>query len=204
VTVPDSTPSAAPRAVIHLRTWIPTELREEFSSWCDDHHRDQLGIEGFVRARRFELVSASFPDPPDLLTLYEIDDLDVLESPAYLAHREAARALPDTFAGRLRVMRLDCTIDASLPTKWWPAPRTVELDEFHLNDLDIVEPLRTIDADAFTGLDHDMVLRVLVSTSDDAFVLFDHGDDDSAVIDDLVATSGATRSRWRCVFDERN
>jgi hypothetical protein len=193
-----------PRAVIHLRTWIPSELHEGFSSWCDDHHREQLRIEGFVRARRFELVSASFPDPPDLLTIYEIDDLAVLDSPAYLAHRETASALPETFAGRLTVMRRDCTIDASIPTNWWPAPRTAELDEFHLNDLDIIEPLRTIDATGLTGLDHDMVLRVLVSTSDDAFVLFDHGADDSEEIEDLVATSGATRSRWRCVFDERN
>lgn len=191
-----------PSAVLHLRTWLPAHLDVEFSQWCDDHHREQLALPGFRRARRFELVSATFADAPRFLTMYDLDDLGALTSPEYARHREVAPPIPESFGAHLRVLRRDCIIEAALPATWWPAPHTTELDEFHLNDLGLVSLLHSVDASTFPGFQDDMVLRVLSSGSDDSFVLFDHGDDDTSGIDHAVATSGATRSRWRCVFDE--
>jgi len=191
-----------PAAVLYLATWLPSELHSQFSAWCDGHHRDQLSIPGILRARRFEYVDGTLDEPPQFLTMYEVTSLNLFQSPAYLDHRAAASQLPQFLAGKLRVTRRDCTIDAALPSEWWPPFRTEILDEFYLNNDELDDEFRRQGATGVAGLTRDMVLRVLSNSSDDSFVLFDHNEAQSSFIDTIARVTGATRSHWRCVFDE--
>lgn len=191
-----------PTALLHLRTWLPDALHEPFSAWCDDHHRDQLRVPGIMRARRYEFIDGTVDDPPQFLTMYEVESLSVFESPAYLDLRATAAALPEFLSGQLRVIRRDCTIDAAIPANWWPPVHTGVLDEFHLNDDDLVDDLHAVASSTIDGLDTDVIIRVLTSGSDSTFALFDHGADESGLIDSIAHVTGATRSTWRCVFDE--
>ena len=191
-----------PSALLHLRTWLPTDLHEPFSAWCDDHHREQLNVPGIMRARRFEYIDGTVDDPPQFLTMYEVESLDVYESAAYLELRATASVLPEFLTGHLRVVRRDCTIEAAIPAAWWPPLHTDHLEEFHLNDDGLIDDLRSVSASTIEGLDTDVVIRVLTSGSDSTFALFDHGADESGLIDTIAHVTGATRSSWRCVFDE--
>ena len=57
---------------------------EEFNAWADGEHiPERIRIEGFRTALRF--ASPGFATAPRYLALYDIDCLDVLETPAYLA-----------------------------------------------------------------------------------------------------------------------
>jgi hypothetical protein len=81
-TTPNATIPAGERppvGVLHLRTWLPAELDETFSVWCDDHHAEQLAVPGFLRVRRFSLVDSSAVEPADYLTIYDLADLDVVD-----------------------------------------------------------------------------------------------------------------------------
>jgi hypothetical protein len=106
-----------PSGLLHLRTWLEPGLDEGFSTWCDDHHADQLAIPGFRRVRRFSVVASAVADRPDYLTIYDLDRLDVLDSEAYAAHRERATGLPEFLQGRLRAARSDAWLVAAVPAR---------------------------------------------------------------------------------------
>ena len=72
-----------PNAVLYLATWLPSHLHVQFSAWCDDHHREQLVLPGFRRARRFEWTAGGRDDdPPQYLTMYDLDSLAALHTEA--------------------------------------------------------------------------------------------------------------------------
>ncbi len=186
--------SADPTAVLHLATWIDPELHEPFSAWCDEHHREQLALPGFRRARRFEWISGEHEDdPPQFLTMYDIDALEVLPS--------TPGSLPEFLRGRIRVRRRDCVTLAALPTIWWPPSSTPLLDVFHLNNDSLAMELR----DHMAGITTPpgFTLRVIDSTDDTPLVLIDHDETTSTLIDTITAASGSSRSTWRCCFDEQ-
>jgi hypothetical protein len=112
---PDPEPGPVPSGLLHLRTWLEPDLDQGFSDWCDGHHADQLAIPGFRRVRRYSLVRSDALDPPDYLTIYDLDRLDVLDSDAYAAHRERATGLPEFLKGQLRAARTDAWVVASAP-----------------------------------------------------------------------------------------
>jgi hypothetical protein len=105
----------APSGLLHLRTWLPDELDETFSVWCDGHHGEQLEVPGFRRVRRFSLVASAAAEPPDYLTVYDLDRLDVLESDAYAAYRARGNAVPEALQGKLRAARTDAWLVAAAP-----------------------------------------------------------------------------------------
>lgn len=68
---------------------VAAEGREQFYEWHDKEHiPERLAIAGFRRGRRYAKPGHS----PEWFTLYEADDLDVVNSPAYLARLDAPTA----------------------------------------------------------------------------------------------------------------
>jgi hypothetical protein len=199
---------AAPTAVLYLATWLPTELHEQFSSWCDDHHREQLVLPGFRRARRFEWVSGGREDhPPQYLTMYDLDSLAALRSDAYVEHTKSSSGLPDSLRGNIRVERRNCEVLAVLPPWWWPPASTPLLNLFQLNDDQLAVGLREhiskLASDS-SPLETEFTLRVIDSDDNEPLVLLDHDDAATNMIDTITAASGSLRSSWRCVFDEQS
>lgn len=109
----DERPTAS--GLLHLRTWLPAELDETFSVWCDGHHGEQLEVPGFRRVRRFSLVASVADEPADYLTIYDLDRLEVLESDAYAAYRARGNAVPEALEGKLRAARTDAWLVAAAP-----------------------------------------------------------------------------------------
>ena len=193
-----------PAAVLYLATWLPSHLHDGFSAWCDDHHREQLTLPGFCRARRFERTSSRRDDdPPQYLTMYDLESLDALRSDDYLDHLRSSPGLPDFLRGHLRLQRRDCTVIASLPSPWWPPSPTSLLDVFQLNDDALAGALREDMSRLRAPIGSDISLRLIDSDDDEPLVLIDHGDDASELIDSITAASGSLRSSWRCCFDEQ-
>lgn len=198
-------PTPPPSAVLYLATWLPTHLHEQFSTWCDDHHREQLQLPGFLRARRFEWVSSGRDDnPPQYLTMYDLDSLAVLTSEAYVEHTRSSSGLPDFLRGNLRVERRDCELVAALPSSWWPPARTPLLDLFQLNDDALAVGLKQHIAQLAVPADTSFTVRVIDSDDNEPLVLLDHDDAGTDLINTITAASGSLRSSWRCVFDERS
>ena len=196
----------APNAVLYLATWLPSELHVQFSTWCDEHHREQLALPGFMRARRFEWVSGGREDdPPQYLTMYDLDSLDALHSDAYVEHTKSSGGLPDFLRGNIRVERRNCGVLAALPSAWWPPASTPLLNLFQLNDDQLAVGLQEhISKLASTpvGSISDFTLRIIDSDDNEPLVLLDHGDAATGMIDTITASSGSLRSSWRCAFDE--
>lgn len=199
---------AAPTAVLYLATWLPSELHEQFSTWCDDHHREQLVLPGFRRARRFEWVSGGREDhPPQYLTMYDLDSLAALKSHAYVEHTKSSGGLPEFLRGNIRVERRNCEVLAVLPSLWWPPASTPLLNLFQLNDDQLAVGLRehiSKLASESSPLATEFTLRVIDSDDNEPLVVLDHGDAATGMIDTITAASGSLRSSWRCVFDEQS
>jgi hypothetical protein len=106
---------ATPSGLLHLRTWLPAEFDEPFSSWCDTHHLEQLAVPGFRRVRRFSLLRSLLADPPRYLTIYDLDRLEVLEGEAYAEYRQRSTGLPEFLRGKLRAARSDAWLVAGVP-----------------------------------------------------------------------------------------
>ena len=196
-----------PNAVLYLATWLPSHLHEQFSAWCDDHHREQLVLPGFRRARRFEWTAGGRDDdPPQYLTMYDLDSLAALHTEAYVEHTKSSGGLPDFLRGHIRVQRRDCNVLAALPSSWWPPTHTSLLNLFHLNDDELAvglqEHISTLTERSAAPIP-DFTLRIIDSDNDEPIVLVDHDDAATALIDKITAASGSLRSSWRCVFDEQ-
>jgi hypothetical protein len=196
-----------PSAVLYLATWLPAHLHMQFSAWCDDHHREQLVLPGFRRARRFEWVSGGRDDdPPQYLTMYDLDSLSALRTAAYIEHTNSSGGLPDFLRGHIRVQRRDCNVLAALPSSWWPPTQTPLLNLFHLHDDELAVGLQqhiSMLTTTSVAPTPDFTLRVIDSDDDEPIVLVDHGDVATVLIDTITAASGSLRSSWRCVFDEQ-
>ena len=115
-----------PRGLLLLLTWLPSEAHDEFSAWCDDHHRELLTVPGFLRARRFARIDGDGTDA-QFLTMYETTDSSVLSSDAYIEHGRNSTGLPEFLKGKLRMSRLDCELESATPEDWWPGSLGHEL-----------------------------------------------------------------------------
>jgi hypothetical protein len=199
--------TTTPTAVLYLVTWLPSHLHRQFSAWCDDHHREQLLLPGFQRARRFEWTAGGRDDdPPQYLTMYDLDSLTALHTEAYVEHTKTSGGLPGFLRGHIRVQRRDCSLLAALPSSWWPPAHTSLLNLFHLNDDELAvglqEHISTLTAASAAPIP-DFTLRIIDSDDDEPIVLVDHDDAATVFIDTITAASGSLRSSWRCVFDEQ-
>lgn len=195
-------PGSTPSALLLLSTWLPEDLREPFADWCDAHQSALAGVPGVRRARRARFDEGSGGSAPDLLTMYEVDDIAITRSEVWRERSATAGPLPSMIAERLRSERRDLGVVTSLPRPWWPPRPSRRLDVFTLTDGRRAEEIaRAIDAmssDAATPV----TLRVVGGDAGPSLVLIDHHDDDGDdLIDALTDTSGAYRSRWTIVFD---
>jgi hypothetical protein len=67
-------------AILFSQMEPPAELEQEFNAWYTDEHVPvRMELEGFLAATRYRAVSGS----PAYLAVYEIADLEVLESAEY-------------------------------------------------------------------------------------------------------------------------
>ena len=92
-----------PSGLVLLLTWLPSEEHDEFSVWCDDHHREMLTVPGFLRARRFARMDGDGTDA-QVLTMYETTDSSVLSSDAYIEHGRNSTGLPEFLGLRIVAM----------------------------------------------------------------------------------------------------
>jgi hypothetical protein len=180
---PTPVDSESPRAVLYLATWLAAEHHADFSAWCDDHHREQLQLPGFLRARRFEWVAS-----------YRDDE--------YLDHMANSPGLPAFLRGALRLERRDCDVIAAHPASWWPPITTSLLDVFQLSDDALAHDLREHMNQLPSDGPRDLSLRVIDSDDNEPLVLIDHEPDSHGLIDRLTASTGSLRSSWRNCFDE--
>jgi hypothetical protein len=194
----------SPTGLLLLRTWLPSDLHDEFSAWCDDHHRELLTVPGFLRARRFAFVDGNTMDPtgesnPQFLTMYETSDISVLTSDEYIEHGRNSIGLPQFLKGKLRMSRLDCDLESATPFDWWPAPPKQELLMVtHPAD----EPFSSFGS---AGNSVPPITMRAYRTSQGPRVLLAEPADDIAVDDsaiDDITTSTDQWSRWRCAFGE--
>lgn len=192
-----------PRAVLYLATWLAPELHTDFSTWCDEHHREQLRLPGFLRARRFEWVASYREDnPPMFLTMYDLLSLDALQSEEYRSHAASSLGLPQFLRGELHLERRDCNVIAAHPSSWWPPTNTSLLDVFQLNDNALALELRDHIAELPSDGPSSLSLRVIDSNDNEPLVLIDHEPEAHELIDALTASTGSLRSSWRTCFDE--
>ena len=79
---------------------IPEELDAEFNDWYNrEHIPEKVGaVPGFVRARRFK----SLDGRPNYLALYELEDVAVLEDPAYLGNYRGATEATKTMKAKAK------------------------------------------------------------------------------------------------------
>lgn len=197
--------SNSPQAVLYLATWLAPELHADFTAWCDEHHREQLQLPGFLRARRFEWMASYRDDaPPQFLTMYDLVSLDALRTDEYREHMANSTGLPAFLRGALRLERRDCSVIAAHPASWWPPTATPLLEVFQLSDdrlgLELREHITALPPHGPDGLS----LRVIDSDDNEPLVLIDHGPDAHGLIDRLTASTGSLRSSWRTCFDEHS
>lgn len=109
-------PGPTPSGLLHLRTWLHPDVDVvAFDDWCDGHQVDQLVVPGVRRVRRFSRWRTAGGTPPDSLTMYDLDHLDVLASAEHAELRRRSTGLPDAFAGRLRAARCEAWLVEGVP-----------------------------------------------------------------------------------------
>ena len=80
-----------PKGILMIRTNVVPEREAEWNQWYDSRHiADRLKIPGFSSVRRFVAIEGE----PKYLTLYELADVAVLKSEAYLRLRDKESSLP--------------------------------------------------------------------------------------------------------------
>ncbi len=68
------------RALLLVMMDIDPEHEAEFNRWYEEEHvPERMSIPGFVSARRYRAIEGE----PEYLALYELENLDVLESETY-------------------------------------------------------------------------------------------------------------------------
>src|SRR4051812_7232684 len=82
-------PRMTRRGLLLTMTEPPSVMEEEFNAWYDSEHlAERLAISGFRSARRW--VADCAPGEGKYLATYELEALEVLYSPEYLARFEGA------------------------------------------------------------------------------------------------------------------
>ncbi len=79
-------------AILFSQMEPPAELTEEFHGWYEsDHIPARMALPGFRAARRYRVLDGS----PEYLAVYELDDLDALQTEGYQQLKAAPSALTD-------------------------------------------------------------------------------------------------------------
>ncbi|MFD1519007.1 hypothetical protein [Pseudonocardia yunnanensis] len=107
---------AAIRGAGALAVWndIPDELEDEYNNWYTNQHLpERVGIEGFLRGRRFVRLPAA-TEGCKYFTLYETESIATLSSPLYIDRlNDPTDWTKRMGAACLNVIRTACTVTAS-------------------------------------------------------------------------------------------
>ncbi len=88
-------------ALLMVWTEVPADKEEDYNAWYNEEHiGERLAIPGFLSAARYESDS---PGAPKHLAMYELENIDVMNSEAYLSVRAnpsewTKRCSPDLIA----------------------------------------------------------------------------------------------------------
>jgi hypothetical protein len=83
-------------AILFSQMEPPAPLTGEFHAWYEtDHVPARMALPGFQGARRFRALDGE----PAYLAVYELDDLDALQTEGYLQLKAAPSALTDRMLG---------------------------------------------------------------------------------------------------------
>lgn len=185
-----------------ISSWVPERWRGPFAEWCDEHQRGLATVPGLRRARRFELEDAPPGDVPDMLTMYELDDIELTRTDLWRERGVANGPIPEEILADLRSTRRDLELVAALPERWWPPRPSNQLDLFTLSDRRRVDRLVTSMDALSLEVALPLTMRLFDGTGGSPIVLLDHHDDDGDdAIDMLTDTSGANTSRWSVAFE---
>lgn len=191
-----------PGSLLFISSWIPERFRESFAEWCDEHQRGLAAVPGMRRARRFVLEDAPPGDVPDMLTMYEVDSIELTRTTVWRERGLAHGPIPDSILEHLRSTRRDLELVAALPLHWWPPRISDRLDLFTLSDRRRVDRLVASMQALPMGETLPVTLRLLDGDGGSPLVLIDHHDDaGDGLIDMLTDASGANTSRWSVAFD---
>ena len=134
-----------PRALLLTLTEPHPQHAEEFNAWYDDEHMaERLSIHGFLSARRW----VSTVNPVRYLATYELTDIAVFDSAAYLAHYgEHQTAWSKRNLGRLKVFIRWACIQMN-PGDGDPADgRAIFLSAFDTSAADVAEVIGWYDGE---------------------------------------------------------
>ncbi|MGH3277185.1 MAG: hypothetical protein ACRDNZ_23010 [Streptosporangiaceae bacterium] len=86
-------------AILFSQMEPPAEVTGEFRDWYEnDHIPARMALPGFQGARRFRAIDGE----PAYLAIYDLDDLDALQTDGYLRLKAAPSALTDQMLGLVR------------------------------------------------------------------------------------------------------
>lgn len=94
---------------------IPEDLEDEFNDWYTHQHLpERVGIEGFLRGRRFRRTSVD-EDAPTYFTLYETESTATLTSAPYIDRLDHPTDWTKQITPRfLNVVRTACAVTSSV------------------------------------------------------------------------------------------
>lgn len=106
----------AGQAVVAIWNDITPEGRANFYEWHNrEHMPERLGVDGFLRGRRYKAAPGELSGAPEYFTLYEVRDAEVLSSAAYLARLNQPTPWTTASVAHFRnVARSLCRNDISL------------------------------------------------------------------------------------------
>jgi hypothetical protein len=98
------------KALLVVLIDVDPAFEEDFNHWYENEHfPERIGLPGFVSARRF----VSYEGGPKYLALYDLESVDALTTPEYLAlvspPSEWTRRVESHFTSRLRAVYTDIT-----------------------------------------------------------------------------------------------
>ncbi len=94
-------PNKKGTALLMVWTEVPADKEDDYNAWYNEEHiAERLAIPGFLSAARYE---SSSPGAPKHLAMYELENIDVMTSDAYLSVRAnptewTKRCSPDVIA----------------------------------------------------------------------------------------------------------
>lgn len=103
-------------AVVAIWNDITPEGRANFYEWHNrEHMPERLGIDGFLRGRRYKAADGELAGTPQYFTLYEVRNTETLGSKDYLARLNAPTAWTTDAVSHFRnVARSLCRNDLSI------------------------------------------------------------------------------------------
>ena len=109
----DGIRSEEPRGLLHLLSDLDPAMDDVFAAWCDVHHRENLAIPGVLRARRYRRADDQ-PGVGRLLTMYDLADVTVLDTPAFVGHTAHGTPMPAGIGASLSFERTIATLAGEL------------------------------------------------------------------------------------------